>query len=272
MDSEIEPVSDVGSQYADAGLATGLRVFWLPGCSSCVKVKEHLKRLNVPFESVSVATNPAAAMELKARGIRGVPCILRAADFVYAQSLEEVSRFIGLTYRAPRKDPAFLFEQWFFLLNLGIGYLEACPEPLLATDVLKERKRPIGQLAYHVYQIPNAFVHCMENREPKWVLRAAGPVDMEIALNREKLLKFARLAVDGLMGYWERMGKALPMEPFVLEEGLRSADEFLDRSSWHSAQHLRQIASVLSRERVSLIPDWSDDFCYGLSIPVELWE
>ncbi len=31
-----------------------LRVYWRPGCSSCVKVKEFLTNLGVDYESVNV--------------------------------------------------------------------------------------------------------------------------------------------------------------------------------------------------------------------------
>jgi glutaredoxin len=36
-----------------------LKVYWRPGCSSCVKVKEYLAREGVAFESIDVSARPA---------------------------------------------------------------------------------------------------------------------------------------------------------------------------------------------------------------------
>jgi hypothetical protein len=54
--------------------------------------------------------------------------------------------------------------------------------------------------------------------------------------------------------------------------GERSLHELLERCTWHSAQHARQIASVL--ERLQLKPDGplsAKDYA-GLPMPQGLWE
>ena len=72
-----------------------LKVYWRPGCSSCVKVKEHLHQLGVPFESIDVAARPDAMAELAALGVKTVPVVARGREFVFAQALEDVSRLVG---------------------------------------------------------------------------------------------------------------------------------------------------------------------------------
>jgi len=80
---------------APAFRTEGLRVFWMPGCSSCVKVKEFLKKLDVPFDSVNVLTDPKAESDLHEMGAMGFPVVSRGKDFVCAQSLDDVSKFLG---------------------------------------------------------------------------------------------------------------------------------------------------------------------------------
>jgi glutaredoxin len=56
---------------------TELKVYWRPGCSSCVKVKEFLSQQGVPFESIDVAARPEAMADLLALGVKTVPVVAR---------------------------------------------------------------------------------------------------------------------------------------------------------------------------------------------------
>ncbi|WP_408501586.1 glutaredoxin family protein, partial [Paraburkholderia xenovorans] len=51
----------------EISMSDQLRVLWQPGCTSCVKVKEFLTQLEVPFESVNIIENAAAREELARR-------------------------------------------------------------------------------------------------------------------------------------------------------------------------------------------------------------
>ena len=249
-----------------------LRVFWAPGCSSCIKVKEHLKRLGVEFESINVVATPEAMEELSARGIRGVPVVSRGDKYAYAQSLAVVNEFIGVTEQLPTRETEVIFEKWIALLKIGVCYLESCPAEELRADVLKERERPVGELAYHAFQIVQAFLHCMKTGERDWFERSSGPVSMEEALNKARLVAFARATAEELARYWNDGETKFEDFPAEFEGGLNSSHEFLDRSSWHSAQHIRQIAAVLGRDGIALTPAWSDDFVQGLGVPQNLWQ
>ena len=249
-----------------------LRVFWAPGCSSCIKVKEHLKRLGVEFESINVVATPEAMEELSARGIRGVPVVSRGDKYAYAQSLAVVNEFIGVTEQLPTRQTAVIFEKWIALTKIAVSYIEACPQEELHADVLKERERPVGELAYHAFQIAQSFLYCMNTGERDWFERSSGPVNMEAALDKAQLLAFARSTAEELAQYWNGGATRFEDVPALFEGGLASTHEFLDRSSWHSAQHIRQVAAVLGRDGVTLTPAWSDDFVQGLGVPQNLWQ
>lgn len=248
-----------------------IKVYWMPGCSSCVKAKEHLKKLNVPFEPVNVVANPEAMDDLKKLGIRGIPCVTRGTEWVYAQSLEDVTAFLGKVYAPPKvQTPEYIFEKWLFLLDTTISYLKATPPDVLKVEPVKNRVRPVGQLAFHVFQIAEAFVHCMRTRQSAWIERSSGAVDMSIALDKPRLLDYAAPIVAELRKY--RDNGEFQSVPMDFEWGLKTTYEFLDRSSWHSAQHMRQVASTLAREGVTLVPQWKDEYFQGLNVPVQLWE
>ena len=74
------------------------RVYWQPGCTSCLRTKEFLIAHAIEFESINVRENPAAMAELEALGVRSVPVVARDTDYVFAQELREVAQFVGVPF------------------------------------------------------------------------------------------------------------------------------------------------------------------------------
>src|SRR3954469_21012567 len=91
---------------------TPLKVYWRPGCSSCVKVKEFLSGLGVDYESVNVSARPEAMQELAALGVRTVPVVSRGSEVVFPQELADVSEFIGRKVDFKRLPPPELYRKW----------------------------------------------------------------------------------------------------------------------------------------------------------------
>ena len=60
--------------------AEQLKVYWRPGCSSCVRIKEFLSGLGVAYESINVSATPEAMEDLRALGVRTVPVVARGSD------------------------------------------------------------------------------------------------------------------------------------------------------------------------------------------------
>src|SRR5258708_34598093 len=87
-------------------------VYWRPGCSSCVKVKEFLTNLGVDFESINASARPEAMDELRELGVRTVPVVARGTEYVFAQELADVSQFIGRKVDFRRLPPAALLQKW----------------------------------------------------------------------------------------------------------------------------------------------------------------
>jgi len=77
-----------------------LQVYWQPGCTSCLKVKEFLREHALEFESINVREHPDAMASLAARGVRSVPVIVRGDDLVLGQNIDDVAAFVGVTLTA----------------------------------------------------------------------------------------------------------------------------------------------------------------------------
>src|SRR5688572_22468526 len=140
-----------------------LKVYWRPGCSSCVKVKEFLSGLGVPYESINVSAEPQAMDELRALGVRTVPVVARGKDYVFAQELADVSRFIGREVTFRRLAAPELVQKWLAVLEAAQRHVMQIPPERLGERATPGRDRSIRDLAYHVYQVADAFLQAVEN-------------------------------------------------------------------------------------------------------------
>src|SRR5499427_4427234 len=85
------------------GATDRVKVFWQPGCTSCLRTKEFLTKSGVDYESINVHGNAAGMEELRQLGARSVPVVARSGKFVFAQSLADVIKFLDLKVKAQER-------------------------------------------------------------------------------------------------------------------------------------------------------------------------
>ena len=54
-----------------------VKVYWQPGCSSCLKTKEFLKDNGIPFKSVNVLEDKTGFEDLQRFGVKMVPIVAK---------------------------------------------------------------------------------------------------------------------------------------------------------------------------------------------------
>jgi glutaredoxin len=140
-----------------------LKVYWRPGCSSCVRIKEFLTGLGVDYESVNVSATPEAMEELRELGVRTVPVVRLGDRYVFAQELADVSRFLGKDVQFRRLGPSELIEKWLNVLEAAQRHVVQMPPERLAERATPGRDRSIRDLAYHIYQVPDAFLQAVQD-------------------------------------------------------------------------------------------------------------
>lgn len=248
-----------------------LKVYWRPGCSSCVKVKEYLTQQGVAFESIDVAARPEAMKDLLAFGVKTVPVVARGGEFVFAQALEDVSRFIGQKFASKRLPPQDLVDKWLTVLRAAQRHVQQLPATRLAERAVHSRDRSIRDLAYHVYQVPDAFLQAVENGLEDLTTTYNAPPPASVVSTRD-IQKYGESVTARVERWWSQLPDKSCRQKVKTYYGERSLHELLERCTWHSAQHARQIASVL--ERLQLKPDGplsAKDYA-GLPMPQGLWE
>jgi glutaredoxin/uncharacterized damage-inducible protein DinB len=250
---------------------TDLKVYWRPGCSSCVKVKEYLKQQGVPFESIDVAARPEAMEELLALGVKTVPVVSRGGEFVFAQALEDVSKFIGREFSARRLEPEVLVSRWLHVLRAAQRHALQTPPAKMQERAVQSRDRSIRDLACHVYQVPDAFLQAVEDGVENLTAVYNAPPPAHVT-TPQQIADYGRTIETRIERWWKNLPDKSCSRTVKTYYGVRPLHELLERCTWHSAQHARQMISVL--ERLGVKPDQpltQADYA-GLPMPKGMWE
>src|SRR6267143_3130246 len=248
-----------------------LRVYWRPGCSSCVKVKEFLSQLGVDYQSINVSATPEAMDELREMGVRTVPVVARGREYVFAQALEDVSRFLGKDVQMKRLPPEVLVQKWLKVLAAAQRHVVQLPAARLGERATEGRDRSIRDLAYHVYQVPDAFLQAVEDgvEDLAAVYNAPPPAQVKTV---EQIRAYGAGVAARVQRWWAALPDKSCRQTVKTYYGERQLHELLERCTWHSAQHARQIIAVL--ESFGIQPDGglsAADYA-GLPMPAGLWE
>jgi glutaredoxin/uncharacterized damage-inducible protein DinB len=251
--------------------AEPLRVYWRPGCSSCVKVKEFLTGLGVEYQSVNVSAEPEAMQELAALGVRSVPVVTRGRDYVFAQALEDVSRFVGRELQVKRLPPEDLVGRWLHVLEAAQRHALQIPASRLHQRATPGRDRSVRDLAYHVYQIPEAFLRAVEEgvEDLGAVYNAPPPDSVKTGAD---IAAFGASAARRIDAWWRGLPDKSGRQTVRTYYGERPLHELLERCTWHSAQHARQIIAVLEEAGVEVDRPLTKQDYAGLPMPEGLWE
>ncbi|MEZ5459757.1 MAG: glutaredoxin [Steroidobacteraceae bacterium] len=250
-----------------------LRLYWQPGCTSCLRTREFLQSRGVAFESINVLASGDAMQALVALGVRTVPVLARGERFVLAQDLQEVARFVGIPYSLDRLPVAVLLERVHGCLELTAQHAACWPAASLR-DLLPGRPRRHADLLYHVAMIVQGLLDATASD-------GNGRLDYEYFERRpaEASIDPHKLA-DLLRGVAEALRSAAPAlvcvpanQPVATYYGHRPLHEVLERTAWHVAQHLRQVHHLLVEVlRRTDSPALDPGLLAGLPLPERVWD
>jgi hypothetical protein len=203
--------------------------------------------------------------------VKTVPVVSRGTEYVFAQALEDVSRFIGKAVEFKRLPPEELMRRWLHVLRSAQRHARQIPADKLGQRATPGRDRSIATLAYHVYQIPDAFLQAIENGVQNLAAVYDTPLPAEVK-TVEDIAAYGSRMEKRLQNWWNALPDKSCRQTVKTYYGERPMHELLERCTWHSAQHARQIISVL--EGFGVKPDGpltAADYA-GLPLPKGLWE
>ncbi len=249
-----------------------IKVYWQPGCSSCLKTKEFLLANGVEFESINVLEDDKAFDELKALGVRMVPIVARGKDWANGAVFRDVARVAGFEWTGHKMlSPEEMIQRINGILDGALRFARQIPEAQL-DDMLPGRPRSYRQLAYHIFQIPEVFLNRVEHDAPYTyeALLSQLPPDIRTKVD---LLDYGAGVKARLNAWWESAGRSIDFsQPGKVYYGDVTLHEVLERTCWHSGQHSRQL--MLTLEKLGISPDdpLSDTDFAGLPMPKNIWD
>lgn len=246
------------------------RVFWQPGCSSCLKAKEFLKGHGIPFDSVNVLDGEDGIAALQALGAKSVPVVSRGNTFVFAQNLRDVADFVGVARDGSGLSPTILVERLDRVLAVAQSHVRQLPLDVLQTT-LPGRDRTYLDLGYHIFVIPEAFLESAHGGTLTYDFFERRPPSS--ISNGDAVAVFGQSIRDAMSNWWAltNKGATLP-ERLDTYYGGQSVADLLERTTWHSAQHTRQLAVVLETLNIPLEDSLNDGDLKGLPLPDHVYD
>ncbi len=223
----------------------------------------------VTFESVDITTDPDGPAALEALGVRTVPVVARGERWTTGVRLDRVAELLGLDHDdTPSLAPAELVATLDVVLTTMVRLTRQIPPDRLL-DPLPNRDRSYLALANHVAEIANGFNEVTTGAGLSGERAAAVP---ETNLDVDELTARVEEIKAKIVSWWRDTDDPSCSRLVDTFAGEQDLHRVLERTTWHCAQHGRQLAMVL--ELLGVVPDrpLGPAELDGLPLPTDVWE
>lgn len=220
---------------------------------------------------MDIQADPNGMAELQALGIRSVPVVTRGKEYVFGQILKDVAEFLGVAYDTkPTLSPQELIDKLDLVMTAAQRFVAQIPEEKLDEN-LRNRKRPIRDLCFHIFRLEEGFIEAVENgtRLTRDLLNEPAPE--HIRTTRE-LVDYGKAVQVRLHAWWDGFEDKDCAGEIDSYYGKQPLHNVLERHTWHPAQHVRQLMMLLREYGIEPIDPVSDSAFTGLPIPEKVWD
>jgi hypothetical protein len=202
--------------------------------------------------------------------VPGVPAVaFPDGRVVHGWNPPGYAALVGVEYRPPVQfSPAELAGRLDRILNLTGRLILALPPAALAFKPAK-RDRDLLNLGFHVFRLSLAFADGMDLGEfPETWLQERAPADFK---DGAAVARYGALVRGRLSGWFEGAADSEYARIIKVYYGPQSGHDLLERTTWHAAQHLRQLHVVATELGVALPDPLPVADFEGLPMPASLW-
>jgi len=221
----------------------------------------------VEFEGFDVEAEPKRRRDLEPFGIPRVPATIVGARAVHGWNPKALAELVGVAYvEREQLTPVELARRLDTVLAATQRAIRQIPHEHLGMKA-PGRDRTVRQLGFHVFRLSAAFVDTREQGHlPEEWFEENAPAEMADA---EAVARYGDTVRRRLAACYARPGWCDGTVSTYY--GPQSAHEFMERTTWHAAQHLRQIYWFLDRMGVRADSPLTDADLDGLPIPRDVW-
>jgi hypothetical protein len=213
---------------------------------------------------------PEGAARFVKLGKGSLPVLAKGEEFISAVDLDEIAKFVGVEVAAQTMlAPDVLLEKWINVLRIAQRSVAQLPAERLREHYVTGRA--VRDLTHHVFRIGEAFVETAIDDVPVTMLHAAKELGEQEFNRTDEYVAYGDEVIERLLA-WRRGAddKALArsIETYY---GTQSIHQLLERSTWHSAQHVRQLHVILERFGIAPVAPFKPEDLAGLPLPEEIW-
>ena len=144
--------------------------------------------------------------------------------------------------------------------------------PLMPADRLDThvpgRPRSYRTLAFHLFRVVDAFLDANQNVT---LVQAMFREEPAADAGTEALVAYGTKVRDRFRAWWQA-GDTAPSKSLQTYYGAQTLHELMERTTWHSGQHVRQYMMLLEKEGVTHHrPLVAADFA-SLPMPQNVWD
>jgi hypothetical protein len=221
----------------------------------------------VKFDGFDVEAEPARKRDLEPFGIPRVPATIVGDRVVHGWNPKALAELVGARYEERKQlAPAELARRLDAVLVATQRAIRQVPVAHLGMKA-PGRDRTVRQLGFHVFRVSASFVDTREqgHLSEQW-FEESPPAEMT---DGEAIASHGETVRRRVAAYCARPGWCDGMVSTYY--GPQSAHDFMERTTWHAAQHLRQIYWLLDRMGVQAESPLTDTDFDGLPLPIEVW-
>lgn len=218
---------------------------------------------------MNVEGNPAGLAELRSLGVPGVPAVSIDGRTVHGWNPPGYAALCGVDYRPPEKLSAAELAARLDRILAATGRLIAALPPAALAHKPAQRDRDLLNLGFHVFRLSLAFADGMDMGEfPETWLQERAPAELT---DGSAVARYGALVRGRLSGWFEGAGDGEYARIIRVYYGPQTGHDLLERTTWHAAQHLRQLHVVATELGVSLPDPMPVADFEGLPMPASLW-
>jgi len=206
--------------------------------------------------------------QLQKLGLRTVPVLSRGDKYIFGQNTQQIIDFIGLNEDGgPQLSVQQLHERVVKFMGAALELIPLMPHEKLGIHV-PGRPRSYRTLAFHLFRVIDAFIGTNEGITLVKEMFAEEPA---ADAKTDFLVEYGKKVRQRYLDWWAKNDHAASktLETYY---GPQTLHELLERTTWHSGQHVRQYMMLLEKEGVGHHRPLVDADFAKLPMPQNVWD
>jgi hypothetical protein len=217
-----------------------------------------------------VLEDPEGLAELRRLGARSVPIVSRGDEWVFAQNLGHVVKFVGLNEATgPALSPDQLVQRLTRFLSTAVRIIPQMPDDRLEVEV-PNRPRTYRVLGHHIFRIPEALLEVAAGAT--LTNESTGTPPPDDMRSTAAIVTYGQGVLDAVQAWWAAQADKSGRATVQTYYGPQLLHELLERTTWHSGQHVRQWGMLLGMAGITPSAVLGEADFSKLPMPSSVWD